>query len=612
MAWLPRGGARRVIADIVAMAGLFGLVWLLAGTAIATAQEPAAPEVRAQKKVLVVHSSRRDAPYTVLVEDALRRTISDALGRHVDYYAEYIDAARFSGPAYAAAVRQFLRNKYGGLRLDVIIAEGATPFDFLVQHRSELFPGVPLVFSKEGGPVPSIPNSTGVIFPVDMRSTLNLALKLHPNTRSVVVIIGSSEADRFYETIAREQFRAYEGRVAFTYLTRIPLGDLHKEIAQLPRDSIVYFVSLFEDGAGNRFIPVDVLATLSQVANAPVYCWPEMTLGHGALGGDLLSEEAVARYTAGLAVRVLRGESPDSIPSAEIRPYVKAFDWRQLRRWGIGEDRLPPDAIIRFKNESFWRIYRWRIVGVLSLLIAQALLIVGLLMQRRGRRSAELSARTLGGRLLTAQEAERAKLSRDLHDDACQEIARIAVDLSHLQGLKGRIEDADVQKTMDAIRQQTTGVAENLRLVSHELHPTVLQHLGLVQALQAHCAEVERSHGMRVTLSASSDTEPRNTEAALGLFRITQEALRNAHTHGRARHANVSLQRHGDEFVLTIADDGTGFDYAAGRANGGLGLVSIDERARLLRGRAVVRSRLHEGTTVQVRVLDRATAPRPG
>ncbi len=588
---------------------LGALLGVLPATGVAAEPGPAILTPDSQKRVLVVHSSRRDAPYTVLVENALRKTIGDALGGRFDYYVEYVDAARFSGPGYAEAVRDFLRSKYRERRLDVVIADGETPFEFLVHNRAELFPGVPLIFSKEGSPVTRIPNSTGVVFPVDMKSTLDLALKLHPNTRSVAVIVGSSPVDRFYEEMARQQFREYEDEVAFTYVTPRPFNDLRKEVAHLPQASIVYFVSLFEDGAGNKFIPVDILRTLAEDANAPMYCWPEMTLGDGIVGGDLLSEEAVARSTGELAARVLRGESPDSIPVGEIRPYVKAFDARQLRRWGITEDRLPLHAVVRFKEESFWHLYRWRIAAVLSLVLGQAVLIVGLLVQRRQRRQAESRARTLAGRLLTAQEAERANLARELHDDTCQEIARIAVDLSHLQQMKGPIVEPDMRRALADVRKRVSGVAESLRLVSHELHPPVLQHLGLVGALQAHCAEVERSHGIRVALSAPAEAEPVDNDGAIGLFRITQEALRNAHAHGRASRAAVSLQRQGEELVLTIADDGVGFDYEAARSNGGLGLVSITERAQLLQGRAVIRSHVGEGTTVQVRVPDRRSPP---
>jgi signal transduction histidine kinase len=255
-------------------------------------------------------------------------------------------------------------------------------------------------------------------------------------------------------------------------------------------------------------------------------------------------------------------------------------------------------------DPPFWQQYGWYLAGALTLFLLQAALIVGLLMQRLQRRRAEKTARSLAGRVLTAHEVERARLARELHDDACQETARIAVDISHLQRSLGRVQDADTQAMLGAIRERTVSLAESLRLVSHDLHPTVLQHLGLVEALKAHCAEVERSHRVQVTLSAPAEAEPLNADAALGLFRIAQEALRNAAAHGHARRASVTLTRKNGELGLTIRDDGIGFDDASVRSSGGLGLVSIEERARLLQGWAVIRSRPSHGTTVDVVVPD--------
>jgi len=93
----------------------------------------------------------------------------------------------------------------------------------------------------------------------------------------VFVVTGTSDFDKFYNQMAHQQFQQYEGRVTFTYLTPMPLKDLLEEVRRIPDDSIIYFVSLFEDGAGEKFIPVDVLDKLTPVASVPVYCWPEMT-----------------------------------------------------------------------------------------------------------------------------------------------------------------------------------------------------------------------------------------------------------------------------------------------------------------------------------------------
>ena len=372
---------------------LLGLLCVLMGVGTAAAQAPAQADHETQKKVLVIHASRQDAPYTVLIERAFRKTLGDGLAGHLDYYTEYIDFGRFSAPEYQMAMRDFLRRKYAGQRLDVIITEGHAPFEFVVRHREEIFPGAPLVFSLEEGEWRPIPNATGVVFPIDMKSTLELALRLQPHVKRVFVIRGASEFDLFYEKIARWQFHEYEGRLAFTYLPPMPLTDLLEAVAKLPEDSILYFVSLFEDGAGNRVIPAEIVERLSPVASAPLYCWPEMTIEHGIVGGQLLSEEQVARQTAEVALRVLRGEPPEQIPSATISPYINVFDWRQLRRWRISEDRLPPGSVIRFKEASFWSLYKWRIIGIVSLCAAEALLIVGLLVNRIRRGQAEEALR---------------------------------------------------------------------------------------------------------------------------------------------------------------------------------------------------------------------------
>jgi len=357
------------------------LAWLaLCPTAVAEAP------VKDQRKVLVIYSSREDAPYTALIESAVRNTLSAGLADRLDYYAEYVDLARFSGPEYQDELQGFLSRKYAGRSLDVVIAEGNAPLGFVARHGAKMFPGVPIVFSTEETDLVPIPNSTGLVFQIDMKSTLDVALRLQPNIKHVFVITGASEFDRFYERTAREQFREYEGRVTFAYLPPLPLKDLLQEASKLPEDSIIYFVSLFEDGAGERFIPVDILDKLSPVASVPVYCWPEMAIDHGIVGGNLLSEESVAHQTAELALRVLHGEDANRIPIAKIKPYVNVFNWQQLQRWGINEDRLPPGSIVRFKELTLWEQYKGRIIAVIAIIIVQTVLLCGLLIERRRKR----------------------------------------------------------------------------------------------------------------------------------------------------------------------------------------------------------------------------------
>lgn len=247
------------------------------------------------------------------------------------------------------------------------------------------------------------------------------------------------------------------------------------------------------------------------------------------------------------------------------------------------------------------------VVGGLVVLAAQLALVFGLLVHRAHRRRAEGEVRQLeahnsglAGRLIVNQESERSRLARDLHDGPCQEVAAVSVEISRL--LYSRGSDDDAQATLSDVYGRIAGLAESLRRLSHDLHPSVLQHVGLVAALGAHCAEVERLYDMQVSLTVSRDLEAGDPVTALSIFRITQEALRNAARHGKARRASVVLQRDENGLTLSVVDDGTGFDIVDARRKDGLGLVSMAERARLVKGSFTIVSTPGEGTSVTVRV----------
>jgi PAS domain S-box-containing protein len=210
----------------------------------------------------------------------------------------------------------------------------------------------------------------------------------------------------------------------------------------------------------------------------------------------------------------------------------------------------------------------------------------------------------LAGRLIEAQDAERARIARDLHDDVSQQLAGLSIALS---GLKHRMDELhaseDLQSDVRALHQRTTTLAQNVRQVSHDLHPTVLRHAGLVAALTSYCAELQRLHSTRLTCSAEGDFASIAPASALCLYRIAQEALRNVIAHADASRAEIRLLRTGDKAEITIADDGKGFDVASSLERGkGLGLVSITERVRLAGGTVSVEAESKKGTRVRAEI----------
>jgi PAS domain S-box-containing protein len=163
-----------------------------------------------------------------------------------------------------------------------------------------------------------------------------------------------------------------------------------KRVADLPDRSIIQYLHVFEDGAGKTFIPAEVLEVLAAAANAPIYGHLDSYVGHGIVGGRVASFERLGRSAASLGLRILAGERPEDISAQEVSANVDMFDWRQLRRWGVSEASLPPGSDVRHRAPGLWHLYRWHIIGAVSVFALQTGLIVALLSQRVNRRRADM------------------------------------------------------------------------------------------------------------------------------------------------------------------------------------------------------------------------------
>jgi len=253
-------------------------------------------------------------------------------------------------------------------------------------------------------------------------------------------------------------------------------------------------------------------------------------------------------------------------------------------------------------------------VAAALLVSLQGTIIGALLVQRRNRRRVEVAlresegkarasfdeVRELAGRLITAREEERARIARDLHDDIGQRVASLSIGLSRAQR---HVPDASSasRQALSALEQQTTQLSADLRHLSHELHPSMLEHLGLLEALRDRCDDFTQDSGVAVRLDVS-DTWPDVPDAvALCFYRVAQEALRNIATHAGARQVTVTLDRVDGHLTMQVADDGCGFDPKNATARRtGLGLVSLAERVRMLGGELAITAGAGSGTRLAV------------
>jgi two-component system sensor histidine kinase UhpB len=206
----------------------------------------------------------------------------------------------------------------------------------------------------------------------------------------------------------------------------------------------------------------------------------------------------------------------------------------------------------------------------------------------------------LAGGLLGATERERSRIALELHDHVGQTLVALGLGLITLK--RQLPNDERLCATISALEQQARSVAEDVRLLSHELHPASLRFGRLVPAMQELCAHVERSGAMRATFVAQPHELSVTDDVALCIYRVTQEALSNAVRHANARETYVTLRAVGDLLELDVEDNGLGFDSMASRMRGGLGLTSIEERARLVGGTVRIETSRGRGARISLRI----------
>ena len=208
--------------------------------------------------------------------------------------------------------------------------------------------------------------------------------------------------------------------------------------------------------------------------------------------------------------------------------------------------------------------------------------------------------RDLAGKLISAQEVERSRISRELHDSLNQRLAAVSIELGSLRQYMAH--DREVEQRLAAVQSRMLEIAESIRRLSHELHAPALEHLGLIVALRSLCAEFSEHEGIETEFNDLWIPEAIDDDVALCIYRVAQESLRNVARHATAGHVWVNLRHVDDELVLTVADDGVGFTPQPEKQTNGLGLLSMKERVRLLGGTFAVSSGPRIGTRVEARV----------
>lgn len=217
------------------------------------------------------------------------------------------------------------------------------------------------------------------------------------------------------------------------------------------------------------------------------------------------------------------------------------------------------------------------------------------------RRRAEEALASVSRRLIEAQEQERTRIGRELHDDIGQRLSMLTIGLEQLQTEPPDL-PAEFHSRLTELRKQTSEIAADLQSLSHELHSAKLEYLGIAAAMRAFCREFGDQQNVEIDIRTDDLTSPVPPDVSLCLFRILQEALHNSAKHSGVRHFEVRLWETPGEAHLTVSDSGAGFDREAAKQGRGLGLISMEERLRLLNGTLSIDSQPQRGTAIRARV----------
>lgn len=567
-----------------------------------------APSASTAPGILVLSLDDPDQGYVRDRQLGFQQAI-DASDTPAVVYREFVDQIRFGNdPSYAADLRAWLHRKYRDRPIGVIVVVEQSSLALIRQAPDNPWNDVPVVSGSLGDLTIDIreshPTASRVIMENYLPYILETIRTILPGTRRIAAIQGSSAAERARDAWWLPQIREHGFEVLS--LAGLTAEQLRERVSDLPDDTVPLVLSFQTDAVGRTFRANQHIRMILAAANRPLFLlhWPDEV--DGLLGGAIPDFAAAGRALGTHTLGRLHGAAPhvEHLPASTFLRFV--FDGHQLARWSIPEARLPPGSIVRNRPPSLWRDYRGTVVTTATTGAVLVLLLAVVLVERRNRAQAQAALRSsytklqdVTDRLMTAQEEERARIARDLHDDIGQRVASLSIALSRLKRELPPGPENGATPLVSDLQRETRRLSDDLRQLSHDLHPGALEHLGLVQAIRARCNEFREESGIPVRVEVADDWRDVPGAVALCLYRVTQEALRNVAAHAHAHNVVVALSSHNGHRTLRVSDDGRGFDQkAAGRS--GLGLVSLGERVRMLGGRLDVTTGRGTGTILAV------------
>jgi len=340
-------------------------LWLVFGfIAVAWGVEPA------HKHVLVINSYHYGMDWTDGQITAVQQVLAEN-NQSIELHVEYMDAKRASDEKHLENFRQLLDHKYRNTRIDAVISTDNDAFNFLRRYRDQLFINVPVVFSGvnffQEDMLAGFKGFAGVAETFEGGQTIGEMLRLHPLAKRIVVIFDTTITSKAIRDELAPMLVPYAGNVNFDFWDDLSLEQLSSELSKLGQDTLVLLMPFARDREGVFVTYPQIAHLVSQASTVPVYGTWDFYMGYGIVGGRLTNAAAQGQAAAKIVLRILAGETPESIPVTRIAPSEFQFDARQLIRIGISVSKLPVGSKVLFQSPE--DIYRNWIIGSAFLVI---------------------------------------------------------------------------------------------------------------------------------------------------------------------------------------------------------------------------------------------------
>lgn len=370
----------------------YAWIWFLVPAFVVSG---AAQEERPHVLILYAHYSNT-APYQAIAS-AFKTALAREMGEPVQYYEEPLSVDRYLDPEMEIAYAELIHKRCTKYGIDLIVPIGGPAAQFVAKYREQAFQETPALFLAVDERFVSYEtlgrNGTFINQRINAANWIEDILKIAPDTTNIVYVAGHSLNERFWANTMRREFRIFSDRINFSWLEGLSLDEMERRVSALPPHTFILMGLMIEDAGGITYSGYEGLQRLHAVANAPIFGIFQSQMGNGIVGGRLHYDSTLGIKAGYAAARILRGEHATSIPGQIMPTTSPVYDWRELKRWGIDETRLPPGSSILFREPTAWQRYRWHIAGIVLFAVFEALLLVGLLANLLRRRRVERSQR---------------------------------------------------------------------------------------------------------------------------------------------------------------------------------------------------------------------------